>query len=115
MEKNKNLILNIIILILAIALICVIVAFVNKKEENIITDENTLRDKLRENITYEYVTKPQEEENAMMAEQERIQNEEMQNEEARQQEEIINEMASNVIQSVKNKWKGESQWRMRKE
>ena len=96
MEKNKNLILNIIILILAIALICVIVAFVNKKEENIITDENTLRDKLRENITYEYVTKPQEEENAMMAEQERIQNEE-----ARQQEEMINEMVSNVEQGVR--------------
>ena len=101
MEKNKNLILNIIILILAIALICVIVAFVNKKEENIITDENTLRDKLRENIIYDYVTKPQEEENAMMAEQERIQNEEMQNEEARQQEEMINEMVSNVEQGVR--------------
>ena len=53
MEKNKNLILNIIILILAIALICVIVAFVNKKEDNIIPAENTLRDKLREHITYE--------------------------------------------------------------
>ena len=74
---NKNVILNIIILALVVALICVIVAFATKKDDNIITDENTLREKLKENITHEYITKPQEEENAIMAEQERIQNEEM--------------------------------------
>lgn len=74
---NKNIILNIIILVLAVALICVIVAFATQKDENIIIDENTLREKLKENITHEYITKPQEEENAIMAEQERIQNEEM--------------------------------------
>lgn len=74
---NKNIILNIIILVLSVALICVIVAFATQKDENIITDENTLREKLKENITHEYITKPQEEENAIMAEQERIQNEEM--------------------------------------
>lgn len=45
MDKKKNTILNIIILVLAIALICVIVAFVTKKEENVIIDEATLRKK----------------------------------------------------------------------
>ena len=100
---NKNIILNIVIVVLVITVICAIAMLAQPDKENVITDENTLRDRIRENITHEYITKPQEEENAIMVEREKIQNEEMKNEEARQQEEIINEMASNVIQSVKNK------------
>ena len=99
---NKNIILNIVIVVLVIAVICAIAMLAQPDKENVITDENTLRDRIRENITHEYITKPQEE-NAIMVEREKIQNEEMKNEEARQQEEIINEMAGNVIQSVKNK------------
>lgn len=100
MDKNKNKILNVIIIILAIALIAVIVEFAKPKKEEVITDEASLRDKIRDNITYDYITKPEEEQNAMMAEQERIQNEEMKNEELRQQEEQANEMASEIQHGV---------------
>ena len=100
MEKNKNKILNVIIIILAIALIAVIVEFAKPKKEEVITDEASLRDIIRANITYDYITKPEEEQNAMMAEQERIQNEEMKNEELRQQEEQANEMASEIQHGV---------------
>lgn len=100
MDKNKNKILNVIIIILAIALIAVIVEFAKPKKEEVITYEASLRDKIRDNITYDYITKPEEEQNAMMAEQERIQNEEMKNEELRQQEEQANEMASEIQHGV---------------
>lgn len=101
MENKKNIILNIIIVILVIALACVVVALVTNEKKPVEVNENTLREKLKENITYEYITKPQEEQNAMMAEQERIQNEEMKNEEAKLQEEMINELVQNIETGVK--------------
>lgn len=96
MENKKNIILNIIIVILVIALACVAVALVTSEKRPNEVNESTLRERLKENITYEYITKPQEEQNAMMAEQERIQNEEMQNEEAKSHEEMMKDMETGV-------------------
>ncbi len=67
MDK-KNLILNIIIGILIIAIAGVTISICTgstKKESN----EEEYRRKVKENITYEYITKPQEEQNKIYEEE----------------------------------------------
>lgn len=67
MDK-KNLILNIIIGILIIAVAGVTISICTgstKKESN----EEEYRRKVKENITYEYITKPQEEQNKIYEEE----------------------------------------------
>lgn len=67
MEK-KNLILNIIIGILTIAIIVVTIFICtgNTKQES---REDEYRRKVKENITYEYIIKPQEEQNKIEEEE----------------------------------------------
>ena len=67
MEK-KNLILNIIIGILTIAIIMVTIFICtgNTKQES---REDEYRRKVKENITYEYIIKPQEEQNKIYEEE----------------------------------------------
>lgn len=67
MEK-KNLILNIIIGILTIAIIVVTIFICtgNTKQES---REDEYRRKVKENITYEYIIKPQEEQNKIYEEE----------------------------------------------
>lgn len=67
MDK-KNLVLNIIIGILIIAIAGVTISICTgstKKESN----EEEYRRKVKENITYEYITKPQEEQNKIYEEE----------------------------------------------
>lgn len=67
MDK-KNLILNIIIGILIIAIAGVTISICTgstKKESN----EEEYRRKVKENITYEYITEPQEEQNKIYEEE----------------------------------------------
>lgn len=61
MDK-KNLILNIIIgiLIIAIVGVAILICTGNTKQES---NEDEYREKVKENIIYEYITKPQEEQN----------------------------------------------------
>lgn len=67
MDK-KNLILNIIIgiLIIAIAGVIILICTGNVKQES---KEDEYRRKVKENITYEYITKPQEEQNKIYEEE----------------------------------------------
>ena len=67
MDK-KNLILNIIIGIIIVAIAGVTISICTgstKKESN----EEEYRRKVKENITYEYITKPQEEQNKIYEEE----------------------------------------------
>lgn len=69
MEKKKDLMKNIIIIILSITLITLIVIYViNSKSENVekgiektVISEEEYREKLKEELTYELITKPEEE------------------------------------------------------
>lgn len=65
---KKNLILNIIIGILTIAIIVVTIFICtgNTKQES---REDEYRRKVKENITYEYIIKPQEEQNKIYEEE----------------------------------------------
>lgn len=67
MDK-KNLILNIIIgiLIIAIAGVTISICTGSTKKES---KEEEYRRKVKENITYEYITKPQEEQNKIYEEE----------------------------------------------
>lgn len=67
MDK-KNLILNIIIgiLIIAIVGVAILICTGNTKQES---NEDEYREKVKENIIYEYITKPQEEQNKIYEEE----------------------------------------------
>lgn len=67
MDK-KNLILNIVIgiLIIAIVGIAILICTGNTKQES---NEDEYREKVKENIIYEYITKPQEEQNKIYEEE----------------------------------------------
>lgn len=68
MDK-KNLILNIVIgmLIIAIVGVVILICTGNTKQES---NEEEYREKVKENIIYEYITKPQEEQEKMQREEE---------------------------------------------
>lgn len=67
MDK-KNLILNIIIgiLIIAIVGVAILICTGNTKQES---NEDEYREKVKENIIYEYITEPQEEQNKIYEEE----------------------------------------------
>lgn len=66
--NKKNLILNIIIgiLIIAIVGVAILICTGNTKQES---NEDEYREKVKENIIYEYITKPQEEQNKIYEEE----------------------------------------------
>lgn len=91
MEKNK--ISTLVLLILGMILIVIIILYIRAiRNNNITISEEQYRNQLKANLTYDYVTKPSEEQNAQMEQQEKEQNEEMQERENAQMQEEINNM-----------------------
>lgn len=103
-RKNKrNFILNIIIIILVIAIICVIIPLLSKqKVKTKEMNEGEYRNAVKDNVIYEYITKPQEEQNAIKEQEEKKREELMQNEETKRREERENEIAANLEKDFKD-------------
>lgn len=91
MKSDK--ITNIILIVLTIVLIGIIAFYIIAvKSNNKVVSEADYREDLKANLTYEYITKPEEEQNAQMQEEEQQQNEEMQKRENEQMQEQLNDM-----------------------
>lgn len=106
MKNKKNFILNIIIIILVIAIICVAKPLLSKqKVKTKEMSEGEYRNAVKDNVIYEYITKPQEEQNAIKAQEEKKREELIQNEETKRREERENEIAANLEKDFKDSFK----------
>lgn len=99
-EKIKDIIMVILTIILSILAIMYMYNKITSEVTKPVLSESEYREKLKEEITYEYVTKPEEERKKQEEELEKQQEEEQKAEEDRMLNEMAQNMEREMIQGV---------------